>query len=348
MRFRRVELTGGGTSAAVWDQPAGRWLPLVPAVASTGPTQLAPLADDLIALLAGGERLRDTLASLIDASSGHDYAAEFTLTPLMPFQPKLVRAFANFERHWVQGARGLVRIGMPRALPLIRAVETITRRPFKLFRPGKLFYEEPAFYLGNPLTVIPSGAEAPWPAYTDRLDFELELAAVIVKPVLDATPERAAEAIGGFAVFNDLSARDTQWRELRDGLFGPVIKTKTFASAISCEIVSADEIAPRLRELRGEVVVNGETWSTTSTADLRRDFGEMASFASAGEQLQPGELLSSGTLPDGCGLELGRWIQPGDVVELKIEGVGSVVNTIGSRQSQNTQTAAAKQTDGGT
>lgn len=331
MRLRRVELTGGGTSAAVWDDGREIWLPLAPMLAGRAGSPLSPLADDVVGLLAGGESVREVIAELVGQTSGEDFSQSFTLAPLLPFQPKLVRAFANSETHWVQGARGLVRLNMPRALPLIRAVEKLTRKPFKPFRPGKLFYEQPAFYLGNPLTVIPSGAEAPWPAYSDRLDFELELAAVIVKPLFDATPEQAAAAIGGFAVFNDLSARDTQWRELRDGMFGPVIKTKTFASAISCEVVSANEVLPRLRELKGEVVVNGETWSTTSTADLRRDFAEMAAFASAGEQVHAGELLASGTLPNGCGLELNRWVTPGDEVELKIEGVGSVLNTIGAK-----------------
>lgn len=334
MRFRRVQLTAGGTSAAVWDGARSRWLPLAPALAGHDGSPLAAQSDDIVGLLAGGSEANSLLEQLIELSAGSDFADEFSLTPLLPFRPTLVRAYANSERHWIQGARGLVRLNLPRALPLIRLVEAATRKPFKRFRPGKLFYEQPAFYLGNPLTVIPSGAEAPWPPYTEKLDFELELAAVIVKPLLNATPEQARDAIGGFVVFNDLSARDTQWRELRDGLFGPVIKAKTFASAISAEVVSADEILPRLRELTAEVLVNGESWSKTGTADMRRDFDEMAAFASAGERVFPGELLSSGTLPNGCGLELNRWIKPGDRIELKIEGVGSVVNTVGAKQTE--------------
>lgn len=330
-------MNAGGTCAAVWDDTHSRWLPLAPALADAPVSPLPPLVDDVVGLLAGGAATRDALTALIERSAARDFSADFETTALLPFQPKLVRAFANSEQHWVQGARGLVRLNMPRVRPLTRLVEALTRKPFKPFRPGKLFYEQPAFYLGNPLTVIPSGAEAPWPSYTNRLDFELELAAVIVKPLHDATSEQALGAIGGFAVFNDFSARDTQWRELRDGLFGPVIKAKTFASALSCEVVSADEILPRLRELTAEVIVNGESWNKTGTSDMRRDFGEMAAFASSGERVFPGEVLASGTLPGGSGLELGRWIKPGDRIELKIEGVGSVVNTVGTRQSANAQ-----------
>ncbi|MBI4898331.1 MAG: fumarylacetoacetate hydrolase family protein [Actinobacteria bacterium] len=353
MRFRKVELTGGGTSVAVWDDARRRWLPLTPALAAVGrgtggaaadgpsssgssgagEAALAAYADDLVGLLAGGAPTRAALADLTDRLADRDFSGDFSLTPQLPFQPRLLRAYANSERHWIQGAHGLVRLHMPRVLPLARAVEAITRKPFKPFRPGKLFYRQPAFYLGNPLTIIPSGAEAPWPPYTERFDFELELAAIVVKPLLNATPEQAREAIGGFVAFNDFSARDTQWHELREGMFGPVIKTKTFASAIGAEVVSADEILPRLRELTAEVRVNGDLWSSTGTKDMRWDFGEMAAFASAGEQVFAGELISAGTMPDGCGLELGRWLRPGDTIELWIDGVGTVTSTIGSPQT---------------
>ncbi|MET0796019.1 MAG: fumarylacetoacetate hydrolase family protein, partial [Rhodococcus sp. (in: high G+C Gram-positive bacteria)] len=77
--------------------------------------------------------------------------------------------------------------------------------------------------------------------------------------------------------------------------------------------------------------VNGELWSTTSTAGMRSSMGESLAFASHGERIYPGELLTSGTLPRGCGLELDRWIAPGDRVELDIERIGSVTNTIGAR-----------------
>ena len=161
----------------------------------------------MIALLAGGEETREALRALCVAARERNAGAECELVPLLPVAPVLMRAFANSERHWIQGARGLVRLHLPRALPAIRAIEAVTRRPFLLFRPGKLFYRQPAFYLGNALTFVPSGAEAPWPAYTKRLDFEIELGAIVVRPLRDATLQQARDAIGGFVVVNDLSAR---------------------------------------------------------------------------------------------------------------------------------------------
>ncbi len=324
-----MKLTDRSLSAAVFDGRRERWLPLVPAIAASGGSFAELPARDIVELLGGGDAALQSLGELVDQAGDRDFSGTFELVPLLPFQPRLMRAFANSEKHWIQSARGHVRMNLPRAVPFIRAVEFITRRPFKPLRPGKLFYEEPAFYLGNPLTFVPDGAEAPWPAYTEFLDFEIELGAVVVRPLRDATPEQARAAIGGFVVINDLSARDTQWHELREGLFGPVVKTKTFASSMSTELVTADEVLPRVKQLQGEVIVNGEVWSHTDTADMQWDFGEMIAHASSGEQVHAGELISAGTLHDGCGLELGRWVQPGDELELKIAGVGSVTNRIG-------------------
>ena len=334
LRLRRVRLADGTLAVAVWDEIAELWTAIGPAASCARDVHVPDLhSHDLIALLAGGEATREALRALCATVRERGFRTDCELAPLLPFEPALMRAFANSEQHWIGAARGLVRRNLPWAVPAITAIETITRRPFPAYRPGKLFYREPAFYLGNHLTFVADGAQAPWPAYTKALDFELELGAVVVRPLRDATLAQAREAIGGFVVVNDLSARDTQWREFRDGLFGPVVKTKTFASSMSAELVTADEIMPRVRELRGVVKVNGETWSQTGTADMRWGFDEMLAHASAGEDVHAGELLSGGTLANGSGLELGRWLAPGDELELSIEGVGSVSNLIGSPPS---------------
>jgi 2-keto-4-pentenoate hydratase/2-oxohepta-3-ene-1,7-dioic acid hydratase in catechol pathway len=330
MRLRRLRKASGEQSLAVWDETSERWIPIAPARTAVGDSRFSELGEDPVALLAGGARVRSLLEELCSAARPQlDEIDGYEPAPLLPFQPSLLRAFALSERHWIQSARGHVRRNLRWALPGIRAVETVTRRPFRAFRPSPLFYREPQYYIGNALTLIPDGAEVPWPAFTRALDFELELAAIVVAPVRDASPEQAADAIGGFVVFNDLTARDTQWTEVRGSLFGPITKSKSFASALGAEIVSADVVLPRAGSLRAEVRVNGEVWSRTDTADLRWSFPQMLAHASKGENVHPGELLSSGTLPDGCGLELNRWLKPGDDLELTIEHVGSVRNRIG-------------------
>ncbi|SRR5579875_795524 len=336
MRLRRVLLADGASALAIRDPIAERWVPIAQALAAIGEELdiapslgVQPPAEDLIALLAGGETVRAQLEGLCEATRRRGVTIECREAPLLPFQPLLLRAFASSERHWVQSARGHVARNMPRAMPLIAAYERLLRRPFPPFRPRRLFYEQPSYYIGNALTVLPDGAQAPWPAYTRALDFEIELGAIVVASVRDATPAQARAAIGGFLVVNDLSARDTQWQEVRHGIFGPLAKTKTFASTISAEVVSADQIIDRARSLRAEVRVNGERWSETDTSDQRWSFEEMLAFASRGESVHAGELLCSGTLHDGCSLEIGRWLAPGDLLELTIEGVGTLRNRIG-------------------
>ena len=146
----------------------------------------------------------------------------------------------------------------------------------------------------------------------------------------------AAAAIGGFVVFNDISARDVQWEEQRRSSFGPVVKTKTFASAMGSVVVTADEVLPDLDDLAGSVVVDGETWATTSTAGMRWSPADWVAWASRGEQIGPGELFTSGTLPSGSGLEIDRWIRPGQTVTLSIDRIGTVTNRVGAPTSAET------------
>lgn len=122
------------------------------------------------------------------------------------------------------------------------------------------------------------------------------------------------------------SARDVQLPEMRSG-FGPV-KAKHFINAISSTVVTADEILPQIYNLSGVVRINGRTVAVTSTSDMDYTLGEAIAYASRDEQLYPGEFFGSGTLPRGCGMENGYWLKPGDTVELEIEKVGTLSNSI--------------------
>jgi 2-keto-4-pentenoate hydratase/2-oxohepta-3-ene-1,7-dioic acid hydratase in catechol pathway len=131
----------------------------------------------------------------------------------------------------------------------------------------------------------------------------------------------------GFTVFDDFSARDIQLREMAGNL-GPS-KGKHFASAVGPCIVTLDEVGAG--PLRMTARVNGETWSEGSTASLLWSVEELVAWAAAGEVLAAGTLLGSGTVGRGCGLELDRQLQPGDVVELEIERIGVLRNRLGPR-----------------
>ncbi|MBJ7288457.1 fumarylacetoacetate hydrolase family protein [Williamsia sp.] len=333
MKIRRVTTPTTDVLAARHES-SGSWIDLDAAAAAFDPDVRGRLTTDLLVFLASRERGRDTADRLMEAAIAEGVGVVDHPAGSLPYQPISLRCFLGWEQHWSQAAHQLVKRNLPAAMPAIRAYEALTRRDFPALRPGSSFNRHPLYYTGNHLSIVADGAYLPWPFYTEALDFELEFAMIVDRPVRDATEALGADAIGGFVVFNDVSARDVQWDEQRNGSFGPVVKTKTFASSMGSVVVTADEVLPRIDALTASVVVDDETWSTTSTAGLRYSPGDAVAYASRGENIRPGELLASGTLPSGCGLELDRWIRPGNVVTLEIEGIGSVTNTVGGPEGQ--------------
>lgn len=246
---------------------------------------------------------------------------------LLPLQPLSFRDGMLFEQHWIQSSRGYARRFLPLSFRIAQAVEALTRRPFPAFRPGALWQRQPIYYFGNHLTFVPSGTPVRPPAYTQALDYELELGWVLAKPLFNATPQEAEAAIGGFVVVNDFSARDVQRDEMRTGL-GPQ-KSKHFLSSMSQTLVTAGEILPRVAQLQATVEINGRLVSRTSTQGMRWTPGQVLAHLSRDERLYPGELVASGTLPGGCGMETGTWLKPGDTLRLVIEPIGEIVHAIG-------------------
>jgi 2-keto-4-pentenoate hydratase/2-oxohepta-3-ene-1,7-dioic acid hydratase in catechol pathway len=289
----------------------GRWIRL-------------PGETDLVDFLARGEAARAAAQETLDAGG----AAVDPGEAILPFRPRSMRAFMLWESHYVASARGLVKYFFPPPVAkVVAAYERVTRRTFPKLKPNKRFYETPSFYVANHASTLADGEEMWWPSHTKYLDFELELAFVLAKPLADATPEEAADAVGGWFVLNDWSARDVQAEDLRENPFGPVVKSKIFANSIGADVISADEL-PDWQAARGRVRVDGEVWCEGTTAGAAHDVGAMLAYASAGERLEPGDTISTGTMPGCCGLELDRWIQPGQTVELEIDGIGTLRNEI--------------------
>jgi fumarylacetoacetate (FAA) hydrolase len=178
------------------------------------------------------------------------------------------------------------------------------------------WYEIPVFYFSSPAAIYGPGDEIPKPPDTNELDYELEVAAII----------GAEGQIGGFTIMNDWSARDLQRAEMRVGL-GPS-KGKDFATSLGPVVVTPDE----LDGSSGTMVarVNGEERSRGELGDMHHPWGSIVAHAARNTRLLPGDVLGSGTVGTGCILEQGdgRWLQPGDVVELEVEGIGILRNTI--------------------
>jgi fumarylacetoacetate (FAA) hydrolase len=197
------------------------------------------------------------------------------------------------------------------------------------------WYRLPVFYFSN-VSEIRGPDDPVWcPTASSELDYELEVAALIDTPAVDLSPERAEEAIGGFTILNDWSARDLQ-REETVVRLGPA-KGKDFASSFGPYLVTPDELADaRLAkgyDLAMTAEVNGTRTSAGRWSDVQFSFGEMLARASADARLRPGDLVGSGTVGGGSLLEireatLGRYLEPGDEVVLSVERLGSLRNPV--------------------
>ncbi len=181
------------------------------------------------------------------------------------------------------------------------------------------WYKAPAYYKGNHRTIIGPGEDLPWPLATTKLDYELELACVIGRQGRDISERDAPEYIAGYTIMNDFSARDIQFQEMACRL-GPA-KGKDFATAIGPCLVTPDEI-PDLSALKMIARVNGAVWSEGRFGTIHWSFAQMIAHVSRGESIYPGDLFGSGTVGGGCGLEMDRYLNPGDVVELEIQPIG--------------------------
>jgi len=204
------------------------------------------------------------------------------------------------------------------------------------------WYRFPIFYYTNPNTVFGTDTPVPYPIYTQALDYELEIAAVIGKNGVNLSPADAANTIFGFTIFNDWSARDIQRAEMKAGL-GPA-KGKDFASSLGPCIITLDELAdratgrPGVYDLAMSARINGQERSRANFKDIFWSFGEIIARVSEECPIHPGDVIGSGTAGTGCLLELtkgeGPWLQQGDVVELEIERIGILRNVVRNKEQQ--------------
>lgn len=190
-----------------------------------------------------------------------------------------------------------------------------------------VWYQRPTWYKCNRFSFVGHEAEVTWPPYAELMDFECELACVIGRRGTNIPANEAQDYIFGLTIFNDFSARDIQVVERPLGM-GPM-KGKDFdtGNVLGPWIVTLDEIGdPQALDM--EVRVNGERWGGGNSSAMHHTFNDILAFISQSETLHPGEVIASGTVPTGCGLELGRFLQSGDVVELEIEKIGVLRNRI--------------------
>ena len=226
--------------------------------------------------------------------------------------PRTFRDFYGFEQH-VKAARAR------------RGLEMIPE-----------WYELAIFYFSNTGSLKGHLEPVKKPATTNELDFELEVGVVIGQDVQDVCGEDPEDAIFGFLVLNDWSARDLQRQEMKCSL-GPA-KGKDFATSIGPWVVTKDELAdrrvgPGRYDLTMLARRNGKEISRANFKDLTHDFTKMIERGSRDAMMYRGDLVGSGTCGTGCILELGPenaggWLQPGETLELEIERLGTLTTPI--------------------
>jgi fumarylacetoacetate (FAA) hydrolase len=228
--------------------------------------------------------------------------------------PPTIRDFYAFEQH-VKAARARRNLGM---IPE--------------------WYEIAVFYFSNTSALYGADEPVVYPRQSQELDFELEMAAVIGRTGRDIPAEEGPSYIAGYMVMNDWSARDLQRQEMKMSL-GPA-KGKDFATSLGPWLVTPDELADRRigagKSERFDLAmtgrINGDQLTNANFKDIYFTFPQMIERASQHVLLRPGDVLGSGTCGTGCILELGterhRWLQAGDEVEMAIERLGVLRNTI--------------------
>lgn len=262
----------------------------------------------------------DELQALVDAELAESRLTEEFVDLSGPLLPPVaatcVRDFITFEQHTAGS---------------LRSVSAAAQVP-------EIWYEIPGFYFTNPHALIGTGVQVPIPPGCEQFDFELEVGAVLVADGFNLSVEEAAECIGGLTILNDWSARDLQRHEMKLGL-GPA-KGKDTATTLGPWMVSVDELSSARKDnhwdLRMSVSVNGQQIGSDTLANMAWSFAELVAYASRGTWVRSGDIIGSGTAGGGCLAEFWGWrgeLDPrplvvGDEVEMMVEGLGMIRNTV--------------------
>jgi 2-keto-4-pentenoate hydratase/2-oxohepta-3-ene-1,7-dioic acid hydratase in catechol pathway len=295
-----------------------------------GASSNAPWSGSMLKLLeAGPEALAAAKQVVATAAEEHRRPlSDVKLLAPLP-RPSSLRDAMTFERHVLQVTRAA---GLGPLAPVDRVLERLVGARRSLA--GRLnaeFYRQPPYYRSNDRSVVGPDAEVRIPRGCERFDYELEWGVVIGREGRDISAAEAGAYIAGYTIFNDFSARDIQLAEMRSRL-GPA-KGKNFdtGNAIGPCLVTPDEL-PDPYELTMTARVNGVEWSRARSGEAYWRFEQLIEHISRDETLYPGDFIGSGTCSGadgmGCGLEQGRFLSPGDVVELEVERIGVLRNRV--------------------
>lgn len=234
------------------------------------------------------------------------------LTPLP--KPNTVRCFSLSEKHMLNGIAS-----MQDTAAWGGTKPSLTKLPDE-------WYNLPTYYKTGVTEIYGPEELVPWPALTDKFDYELEIATIIGKQGRNVPEEEGESYIYGWTLYNDWSTRDFQNREMSINL-GPSL-CKDNASSLGPCIVTRDEYD--LYNAHFKIRVNGEQWSETMV-DFHFPLKHLVAYVTQVQTIYPGDVFTSGTLPFGAGCELKKWIPQGAVIEFEAEGMGVLRNVVGHK-----------------
>jgi 2-keto-4-pentenoate hydratase/2-oxohepta-3-ene-1,7-dioic acid hydratase in catechol pathway len=264
----------------------------------------------MLAIIDGGQAALDQVHRLREAVPAEAIADPSDVRVLAPLpEPRQIRDYGCFPDHFRN------------AFSRVRGV-----RPEDIELP-QVYLDRPLHYLVNRLAVVGQDADIEWPSFSSVRDYELEFACVLGRGGRDIAVDDADAHIFGYTIFNDFTARDTQAEEIASGLGMSKCKDFDASNSLGPWIVTADELTDPY-QLDMTARINGTEVSRGTSAGMHHRFADMIAFTSVSTTLHAGEVLCSGTVPTGCGLETGHYLQPGDVIELEVSGIGVLRNRV--------------------
>lgn len=285
----------------------------------------APAFASMLALIRAGDEALGRVREIEKKPPAHAVQDLGDVRLLCPLPvPEQVRCFSAFEAH-VRNS-GAVMLKKMAALAADPVAEEKRLAATGNFGVPPIFFERPLYYKANRFNWVGPNQAVTWPAYSQVVDHELELACIIGKRGRDISKENARAHIFGFSICNDLSARDAQALEMRAPL-GPA-KGKDFdgGNIMGPCIVTADDIDPYALDMI--VRVNGQERARGFSGDIHHRFEDMIAYVTASETIHPGEMLLSGCVGGGSASELGLTCARGDIIEFEISGIGVLTNPI--------------------
>jgi 2-keto-4-pentenoate hydratase/2-oxohepta-3-ene-1,7-dioic acid hydratase in catechol pathway len=286
-----------------------------------------PAFASMLSLIDAGPSALDQARKLFDNSGKDetlsvDVAAAEILAPIP--EPRQMRDGMSFPLHILQAPRGQLKLAA-RAKNDMAELARIEAEP--LGELPEVYHKQPIYYITNRFSVRGTNTTVKWPRYSKVMDYELEFGIVTKNKGANIPASKAKDHIFGYTIFNDFSARDAQRIEM-EGRLGPA-KGKSFdgGNVMGPWIVTPDEIGDPYK-LKMEVRVNGKMRSQGVSEGMLFSFEEIIAHVTKDETLMPGEFIGSGTVGNGCGIELGWYLEHGDTIELDVEKIGVLKNKV--------------------